>query len=155
MTDEPPQQSRLQKMFGSKKEQKIKEEMPIMNVKGHKTFGKPHGKGSTHIHPDVSAGAMERQLYANEKNGPRMLSRMQRLKCWGALLAIGGWFTGCFVLVAYRLRSDDLELMEREVYEELKMKKEVQRFQERAKLQDGLKKADNVIKEALAIDEPH
>ena len=44
---------------------------------------------------------------------------------WAALLAIGGWFTGCFALVAYRLKSDDLELMEREVYEELKMKKEV------------------------------
>ena len=42
-----------------------------------------------------------------------------------ALTAIGGWFVGCFALVAYRLRSDDLELMEREVYEELKMKKEV------------------------------
>ena len=48
-----------------------------------------------------------------------------------ALMAIGGGFVGCFTLVAYRLRSDDLELMEREVYEELKMKKEVQRFQER------------------------
>ena len=48
-----------------------------------------------------------------------------------ALMGIGGWFVGCFALVAYRLRSDDLELMEREVYEELKLKKEVQRFQER------------------------
>ena len=55
-----------------------------------------------------------------------------------ALMAIGGWFVGCFALVAYRLRSDDLELMEREVYEELKMKKEVQRFQERQKRIDAL-----------------
>ena len=47
---------------------------------------------------------------------------------WLALTAIGLWFTGCFSLVAYRLKSDDLELMEREVYEELKVKKEVQRF---------------------------
>ncbi len=41
-------------------------------------------------------------------------------------------------MVAYRLRSDDLELMEREVYEELRVKKEVQRFQERAKRVDHL-----------------
>ena len=67
---------------------------------------------------------MERQLFANDK-GPRMLPRNQRLKVWLALTAIGGWFFSCYALVAFRLRSDDLELMEREVYEELKMKKEV------------------------------
>ena len=55
-----------------------------------------------------------------------------------ALTGIGGWFVGCFALVAYRLRSDDLELMEREVYEELKLKKEVQRFQERQRRMDVL-----------------
>ena len=54
-----------------------------------------------------------------------MLPRFQRFKVWFALLAIGGWFMGCYTLVAYRLKSDDLELMEREVYEELRMKKEV------------------------------
>ena len=48
-----------------------------------------------------------------------------------ALGGIGGWFFGCFCLIAYRLRSDDLELMEREVYEELRLKKEVQRFQDK------------------------
>ena len=70
---------------------------------------------------------MERQLYGLDQ-GPRMLPRRQRFKVWAALLGIGGWFFGCFALVAYRLRSDDLELMEREVYEELKVKKEVARF---------------------------
>ena len=61
---------------------------------------------------------------------------------WLALTAIGGWFVGCFTLVAYRLRSDDLELMEREVYEELKLKKEVQRFQERQRRIDTLEGKD-------------
>ena len=37
---------------------------------------------------------------------------------------------GCFSLISYRLRSDDLELIEREVYEELQKKKEVERFVE-------------------------
>ena len=77
--------------------------------------------------PEVNLGTIERQLYAVDK-GPRMLPRAQRFKVWMALTAIGGWFVGCFALVAYRLRSDDLELMEREVYEELKIKKEVEQF---------------------------
>ena len=117
-----------------------------MDVKGRKQFGSgsPYvsrgiggggGKHSTHMHPEVSPGAMERQLYQIDR-GPRMLPRWQRFKVWSALLAIGGWFFGCFSLVAYRLRSDDLELMEREVYEELKVKKEVERYQERQKLID-------------------
>ena len=115
----------------------MKEEVPILNAKGHKTFGKKIGRGTASIHPDVSQGAMEKQLFAVDK-GPRMLPRAQRFKVWFALSAIGGWFLGCFSLVAYRLRSDDLELMEREVYEELRVKKEVQRFQERAKRIDHL-----------------
>lgn len=41
-------------MFGRSKQNQIKEEMPQLNVKGLKTFGKVHGRGSTHIHPDVS-----------------------------------------------------------------------------------------------------
>ena len=57
-----------------------------------------------------------------------MLPRRQRAKVWMALMGISSWFVGCFALVAYRLRSDDLELMEREVYEELKIKKEVEQF---------------------------
>ena len=60
--------------------------------------------------------------------GPRMLPRKQRFKVWGALFVLAGWFFACFSLIAYRLKSDDLELMEREVYEELKMKKQVQKF---------------------------
>ena len=41
------------------------------------------------------------------------------------------WFVSCYTLVSYRLRSDDLELMEREVYEELQKKKEVERYLQR------------------------
>ena len=65
-----------------------------------------------------------------------MLPRKQRFKVWAALLGIGGWFAGCFILIAYRLRSDDMELMEREVYEELNKKKEVQKFLTDAKAAD-------------------
>ena len=114
--------SRFQSMFGRQKKQKIKEDMPKMNVKGQKAYSSASDPGG--IYPEINQGAIERQFYGLD-TGPRMLPRAQRLKVWLALSAIGLWFTGCFSLVAYRLRSDDLELMEREVYEELKVKKEV------------------------------
>ena len=120
-TEEPPK-SRFQSLFGKRK--RVKEDIPRMNVKGQRQYDR------SMTSPEVNQGTIERQLYAVDK-GPRMLPRAQRFKVWLALTAIGGWFVGCYALVAYRLRSDDLELMEREVYEELKMKKEVQRFQER------------------------
>ena len=67
-----------------------------------------------------------------------MLPRRTRFKVWAALIGIVGWFASCFCLIAYRLRSDDLELMEREVYEELRMKKEVERFMQKSKSEDEL-----------------
>ena len=76
-------------------------------------------------------------MYEIEK-GPRMLPRKTRFKVWAALTGLVSWFGMCFCLIAYRLRSDDLELMEREVYEELKMKKEVERFMKKNRMEDGL-----------------
>ena len=55
-------------------------------------------------------------------------------------MVLGAWFFGCYSLVAYRLKSDDLELMEREVYEELQKKKEVERFLQRQRLEEKEKK---------------
>jgi hypothetical protein len=52
------------------------------------------------------------------------------------------WFVGCYTLVSYRLRSDDLELMEREVYEELQKKKEVERYLQRQRREDALNAKD-------------
>ena len=61
-----------------------------------------------------------------------MLPRKQRIGAWFGLSMVGLWFAGCFFLVSYRLRADDLELMEREVYEDLAKKKEVERLQNQA-----------------------
>ena len=105
--------SRLQRIFG-RKSKKESEEMPLMDIKGQRI----NYTGQL----DVSQGALENQLYGVDK-GPRMLPRKVRFKVWGALTGLMLWFVSCFCLIAYRLRSDDLELMEREVYEELKMKK--------------------------------
>ena len=117
-------------MFGNNKKHRIKEDRPIIDVKGNRNV--------TTAHPETNPQALEIQLYAIDK-GPKMLPRDKRFKVWLALIGIGGWFVCCFALVAYRLRSDDLELMEREVYEELKVKKEVEKFQERKRLEDNLR----------------
>ena len=112
--------SRLQRIFGgNQKRSKIVDDIPQVNLKGHKVHNQTH--------PESSPGSIERHLYSLDK-GPRMLPRKQRFKVWMALSVLGGWFVGCYSLVAYRLKSDDLELMEREVYEELQKKKEVERF---------------------------
>ena len=75
---------------------------------------------------------MERHLFEIEQ-APRMLPRKTRLKVWGALLGVGTWFAFVFSLLAFRLKSDDLEPMEREVYEELKVKNQVKKFIEAGK----------------------
>jgi hypothetical protein len=46
-----------------------------LDAKGQKTFGKKHGRGTATIYPDISPGAIEKQLFANE-SGPRMLPRV-------------------------------------------------------------------------------
>ena len=66
-----------------------------------------------------------------------MLPRKTRFKVWGALFMLMAWFGGCYALIAYRLKSDDLELMEREVYEELQKKKEVERYLQRQRRLEG------------------
>lgn len=81
-----------------------------------------------------------------------MLPRKQRFKVWGALLVLGGWFMGCYSLVAYRLKSDDLELMEREVYEELQKKKEVERYMQRqSRMPDHKAKKESLSNEMVDV----
>ena len=71
------------------------------------------------------------------EKGPKMLPRKTRFKVWAALSVLVGWFSFCFFLVSYRLKSDDLELMEREVYEELEKKKQVEEFITRGKEEEA------------------
>jgi hypothetical protein len=62
------------------------------------------------------------------------------------------WFVGCYTLVSYRLRSDDLELMEREVYEELQKKKEVERYLQRQRREEAMnaKEKQEMLGDALS-----
>ena len=145
----------MQNLFGGrqKRQKKTDENIPKINLKGEQTFSSSQNEGG--FYPEVSEGALERQLYGIEK-GPRALPRMKRAKVWMALSAIGFWFFSCFSLVAYRLRSDDLELMEREVYQELKVKKEVERFQQKQIQTDSLLSdiPNSINKDELGLGKP-
>ena len=96
-----------------------------MNVKGQRM--------NKNAFPEMTTASMERHLYGVDK-GPKMLPRKQRLAVWRGMFFIGLWFYGCYSLISYRLKSDDLELMEREVYEDLNKKKEVERLMSRKDL---------------------
>ena len=46
--------SRFQNMFGGKKKQKIKEDMPKMNVKGQKNYASGAGVAPGGLYPEVN-----------------------------------------------------------------------------------------------------
>ncbi len=78
--------------------------------------------------PHVSYQTIEDQFFKVDK-GPRMLPRKVRFKAWGGLFMVSGWVAFCFSMLAYRLRGDDLDIMERQVYDELAEKKKLTLFQ--------------------------
>ena len=122
----------LGRVFGAGAKQEKKFDIPKTDIKGHRV--RSPSMGTT----EISQAKMEQQTYKVDK-GPRMMPRKERFKSWFALSVILGWFYFCYALLSYRLRADDLELMEREVYEELAKKKEVERM---IREQDLLEKVD-------------
>jgi hypothetical protein len=50
-----------------------------------------------------------------------MQSRILRLKHFGYFLAYAGWFTGVVLFIMYRLRSDDLDTLEKEAEERIEI----------------------------------
>ena len=56
----------------------------------------------------------------------RMQSRKLRLKNAGYLMLFGAWYAGCIFFIMHRLRSDDLETLEQEANERLRIKRQIQ-----------------------------
>ena len=75
-----------------------------------------------------------------------MLPRKVRFKVWMALIGFCSWFAFVYFIISFRLKSDDLELMEREVYEELKMKKQVEQFIKKQKEDEKVLKMSQAAK---------
>jgi hypothetical protein len=91
-----------------------------MNIKGQRVAENFDG-------PNLNLANLDRDLYRKEK-GPPMLNMQTRFRVWRALFGVGVYFYLCYRLILYRLKSDDLDLMEREVNEQFKLKKKVQEF---------------------------
>ena len=90
-----------------------------VNVKGQRVVENQDGVGLNRYNLD----------YMSKKDkGPPMLNMRTRLKVWGALFGVGVYFYLCYRLIKFRLKSDDLELMEREVNEEYKLKMKINEF---------------------------
>ena len=54
-----------------------------------------------------------------------MQSRKLRLKNAGYLGLFMLWYAGCVSFIMYRLKSDDLESLEKEAYERVRIKQQV------------------------------
>ena len=88
-----------------------------MNVKGQRVVENESG-------PNLRISSLDNELYRLDK-GPQMLNPRIRFKVWLMLFGIGMYFFLCYKLMLYRLKSDDLDLMEREVNEDESIKSKV------------------------------
>jgi hypothetical protein len=73
------------------------------------------------IESNFGMSTFDTEMQGIEK-GPPMLNMRTRVKVWGALFCAGLYFYLCYRLIIFRLKADDLDLMEREVNEEFKLK---------------------------------
>ena len=56
-----------------------------------------------------------------------MQTRKLRLKNFGLLMAFMGWYATVMLFISYRLKSDDLESLEKEAHIRIKLNKEMKR----------------------------
>lgn len=96
----------------------IKEGIKI-NIKGQRVAENIEGG------PNLNISRLDDDLYGRSK-GPPMLNMRTRIKVWRAMFFVGLYFYLCYKLIIYRLKSDDLDLMEREVKEDFKLKRKVE-----------------------------
>lgn len=113
----------FQKIFSTKKKvntnnSKNLDVNPIkMNLKGQRVAN--HFDSA-----NLNINLNEAEFVGKEK-GPPMLNMSTRLKVWGALFCVGAYFYLCYRLIIFRLKADDLDLMEREVNDEFKLKTKI------------------------------
>jgi hypothetical protein len=87
-----------------------------INVKGQRVV---QGDG-----PNIHSSTLDKDLY-RRSSGPPMLNMRTRIKVWGALCGFILYTYLTYRLIMYRLKADDLDLMEREVYEDVIIKKKL------------------------------
>ncbi len=102
------------KVNTSTKNEKMESEGIIINMKGQRVNQNIENN-------NMNSATYDFELQGREK-GPPMLNMKTRAKVWGSMFVAGIYFYLCYKLIIYRLKSDDLDLMEREVSEEFKLK---------------------------------
>jgi hypothetical protein len=100
----------------SKEEKKKNVEEVRINIKGQRIVQNIESKNSQMAH-DID--------YGDKLKGTPFLDSRLRKKVWLALGVAALYFYACYRLIIFRLKSDDLDLMEREVEEEFKLKKKI------------------------------
>jgi hypothetical protein len=88
-----------------------------MNIKGQRVI---QGEG-----PNINPSTLDKELY-RKSSGPPMLNMKTRVKIWTALFGFVLYTYLTYKLIRYRLKADDLDLMEREVYEDVIIKKRLE-----------------------------
>jgi hypothetical protein len=87
-----------------------------MNVKGQRVM---EGEGAS-----LNSSTLEKDLH-KKNTGPQMLNMRTRLKVWGAMFGMCLYFYATYKFIRYRLKADDLDLMEREVNDEFKIRTKI------------------------------
>lgn len=109
---------KLKEKVNNTGEEQIREGFKV-NVKGQRVIENNDGVGINKYNTD--------NMQKKDK-GPPMLNMRTRIKVWGALFGVGVYFYLCYKLIKFRLKADDLDLMEREVNEEYKLKLKINEF---------------------------
>ncbi len=114
----------FKKIFG------FKEKVNNQNIdEGSKEVFKVNLKGQRVLENQEGGLNRYNMDHINKKEqGPPMLNMRTRIKVWGALFGTGIYFYLCYKLIKFRLKADDLDLMEREVNEEFKLKLKINEF---------------------------
>ncbi len=103
-------------MFKKKGKQIKNNDNIKMNLKGQRVM---EGEGA-----NMNLSTLDKDLY-RKSSGPPMLNMRTRLKIWGAMFSVCLYVYATYRLIIYRLKSDDLDLMEREVNEEFKIRRKI------------------------------
>jgi hypothetical protein len=92
---------------------------------------KKNFKGQTVRKRDFNTGGPmpnTEELYArqrfSEDDEPQMKTRSVRLKIWWYGFLFAAWYAGVTLFIMYRMRGDDLDLLEKEAYRRQKVKKD-------------------------------
>lgn len=66
---------------------------------------------------------------ARFRTGPihKLHPRDVRARTWLSLFGYLGWYVGVFCFIAYRLSSDDLDLLEKEARQQAELKKKIEK----------------------------